>query len=154
MKFKFSNLLLLHDVEQGNSCRYAIKFFSTRAGFERERRLHDKPAMPNMVPAVIEAISNEDRRYRTEDGFVFPPCLVMERGESSEEVEKMGPLTPQRPQGEKGLVEALDTFAASGKLLFDSYVVRGAQDRRFGGQGVVQFAQDPHTQEQYAPAFP
>jgi hypothetical protein len=58
------------------------------------------------------------------------------------------------PQGDQGLIEALERFAASGKLLFDRYVVRGAQDRRFGSQGVVQFAHDPHTQQQYVPASP
>lgn len=60
------------------------------------------------------------------------------------------PASHGQAQGEGGLIEALNQYAANGALLFERYVVRGAQDRRFGGQGVVQFAQDPHTQEQYA----
>lgn len=63
------------------------------------------------------------------------------------------PHSQTQPQGEKGLIEALDQCSDNGTLLFDRYVVRGTQDRRFGGQGVVQFAQDPHTQEQYAFSF-
>ena len=61
------------------------------------------------------------------------------------------PNASAQPHGEVGLIKALDQCADKGTRLFDRYVVRGAQDRRFGGQGVVQFAQDPHTQEQCAP---
>jgi hypothetical protein len=67
------------------ACRYAIKFFTKRAGFQRERRLYDKPTLRSMMPAVIEVVSNADNRYATADGFVFPPCLVVERGESLDE---------------------------------------------------------------------
>ena len=66
-------------------CRYAIKFFTKRQGFERERKLYDKLALRSMMPAVIEVVPNADNRYATEDGFVFPPCLVVERGESLDE---------------------------------------------------------------------
>lgn len=37
------------------------------------------------MPAVIEVVPNADNRYATADGFVFPPCLVVERGESLDE---------------------------------------------------------------------
>jgi hypothetical protein len=80
-----ASVLWLLTASQGSVCRYAIKFFTKRAGFERERRLYDKPTLRSMMPAVIEVVSNADNRYATEDGFVFPPCLVVERGESLDE---------------------------------------------------------------------
>lgn len=64
---------------------YAIKFFTRRAGFERERALYDKPALRSMMPAVIDVVPNADGRYATPAGFVFPPCIVVEKGESLDE---------------------------------------------------------------------
>ena len=62
---------------------FAIKFYTYRPAFERERALYNDTALQSMMPATREIVSNEDGAVAAQ-GFAFPPCIVLERGESLE----------------------------------------------------------------------
>ena len=49
----------------------------------RERALYNDTTLKSMMAATHEIVANEDG-YLTVNGFVFPPCIVLERGESLE----------------------------------------------------------------------
>jgi hypothetical protein len=61
---------------------YAVKFYTNRKAFARERDLYMDPLLREMMPATQQMISNEDRSIKMPTGFVFPPCIVIEKGES------------------------------------------------------------------------
>jgi len=62
----------------------AIKFFTYAPAFEAERALYEDTALRAMMPATREIVSNSDDSVRC-GAYVFPPCIVQERGESLEE---------------------------------------------------------------------
>jgi hypothetical protein len=66
----------------GSAQQYAIKFYIQQDAFARERDLYMQPILREMMPATQEIISNEAGRIRTPGGFVFPPAIVIEKGES------------------------------------------------------------------------
>jgi hypothetical protein len=68
----------------GQASQYAIKFYTHFDIFARERDLYMEPVLREMMPATQEIIGNEDAAIRMPDGFVhvFPPCIVIEKGES------------------------------------------------------------------------
>jgi serine/threonine protein kinase len=61
---------------------YAIKFYTEFGAFARERDLYMEPVLREMMPATHEIIGNEDGSIRMPTGFVFPPAIVIEKGES------------------------------------------------------------------------
>lgn len=61
---------------------YAIKFFTSRAAYERERSMYADRDLRAALPPVTEIRSNEDGEVTAEGGFVFPPFIVTDRGES------------------------------------------------------------------------
>jgi hypothetical protein len=48
----------------------------------REEALYRDPQLREMMPATREIIGNQDRSIRMPDGYVFPPSIVIEKGES------------------------------------------------------------------------
>jgi serine/threonine protein kinase len=66
----------------GSAKEYAVKFYTQLEAFSRERDLYMEPCLREMMPATQEIIGNEDAAIRMPDGFVFPPCIVIEKGES------------------------------------------------------------------------
>jgi hypothetical protein len=63
----------------------AIKFFLRMAAFEREENLYTRPELRTMMPAVIGMERNASGAIRSPSGWPFPPCIVVERGESLDE---------------------------------------------------------------------
>ena len=61
---------------------YAIKFFTARDAFEREDALYSNKVLRDMMPAVKMIEANADNAIRSTSGWPFPPCIVIERGES------------------------------------------------------------------------
>ena len=61
---------------------YAIKFFTSRAAYERERSMYADRDLRAALPPVTEIRSNEDGEVVAEDGWVFPPFIITDRGES------------------------------------------------------------------------
>lgn len=61
---------------------YAIKFFTLREAFEREDALYSNKVLRDMMPAVQLIEANSDGSIRSSSGWPFPPCIVIERGES------------------------------------------------------------------------
>jgi hypothetical protein len=62
--------------------QFAIKFYTQFAAFSRERDLYSDPTLREMMPATQQIIGNEDRAIHMPDGYVFPPAIVIEKGES------------------------------------------------------------------------
>jgi hypothetical protein len=62
---------------------FAVKFYTYLPAFERERALYEDGALRPMMPATHEIVANGDGGilYGT---YTFPPCIVLERGESLE----------------------------------------------------------------------
>jgi hypothetical protein len=65
--------------------RPAHRFFTRRAAFERERALYQMAALRSIMPAMSDVVSNDDASVAAPDGFVLPPCIVVERGEALDE---------------------------------------------------------------------
>jgi hypothetical protein len=68
---------------------FAIKFYTHRAAFERESALYCVDALRSMMPATHEILPNDGRDGQpiehSPTGFAWPPCIVVERGESLDE---------------------------------------------------------------------
>ena len=80
----------LHDGQD-----YAIKFFFVRSAFDQEEKLYSNPVLRNMMPAVKLIEPNADGRVCSASGWPFPPCIVIERGESLDKwAERLRPDFP------------------------------------------------------------
>ena len=62
-----------------------MKFYAGRSAFERERRLYMDPALRPMMPATRAVIGNYNGAVRGPHGYRFPPCIIIEKGESLKE---------------------------------------------------------------------
>ena len=60
----------------GREC--AVKFFTHRGAFERERELYHMPALRDQMAAVIHLEGNADSAHLMAPGWPFPPCIVVE----------------------------------------------------------------------------
>jgi hypothetical protein len=65
-----------------DGAEYAVKFFLQHDAFDQEYRLYSNPALRDMMPAVRYLEGNADGAHRSRNGWPFPPCIVIERGES------------------------------------------------------------------------
>lgn len=63
----------------------AIKFFTRRDAFEREAALYRTAALSALMPHISVLESNAAAKVRTPQGYVFPPFMVVERGEPLDE---------------------------------------------------------------------
>jgi hypothetical protein len=61
---------------------YAIKFFTSRHAYERERSMYADRDLRDALPPVTDIRPNEDGAVTAVDGWVFPPFIVTDRGES------------------------------------------------------------------------
>jgi hypothetical protein len=74
---------------------YAIKFFTVREAFEREDALYSNTVIRDMMPAVKHIEANSNGEIRSSSGWPFPPCIVIERGESLDKwAERLKPDFP------------------------------------------------------------
>lgn len=64
------------ETTSGREC--AVKFFTHRGAFERERELYHSPALRGQMAAVIHLEGNADARLLMAPGWPFPPCIVVE----------------------------------------------------------------------------
>ena len=60
----------------GHEC--AVKFFTHRGAFERERELYHSPALHGQMAAVKHLEANEHGLHVMAPGWPFPPCIVVE----------------------------------------------------------------------------
>ena len=63
----------------------AIKFYLDRKGFESERELYTESELKAMMPATLAVEDNASGDCKTPYGYVFPPFVIIERGESLDE---------------------------------------------------------------------
>jgi hypothetical protein len=63
---------------------YAAKFFISQAAFNDEAALYSdaSSALGRFLPRFRNIIDNADGHMRDRNGRPFPPCIVMEKGES------------------------------------------------------------------------
>jgi hypothetical protein len=65
--------------------KFAVKFYAVRNAFERERLLYMDPALRPMMPATRALIGNYNGAVCGPNGYRFPPCIIIEKGESLKE---------------------------------------------------------------------
>jgi hypothetical protein len=88
---------------------YAIKFFTLREAFEREDALYSNKVLRDMMPAVQLIEANANSSIRSPSGWPFPPCIVIERGESLDKwAERIRPDFPTILQVRPVLVVAAE----------------------------------------------
>jgi hypothetical protein len=63
----------------------AIKFYTHKEAFTREAELYRDSGLKRSMPATLAIVANEDGSLRTPYGFSFPPCIIIERGQSLNE---------------------------------------------------------------------
>ena len=65
----------------------AVKFFLSRAAFDAELELYRVEALRNMMPEIKMEVSNNESSEieRNSRGYPWPPCIVLEKGESLQE---------------------------------------------------------------------
>lgn len=63
----------------------AIKFYMDRSAFRRERELYREPQLKEMMPATLAVVENTAGDVATPYGYVFPPFVIIEGGESLDE---------------------------------------------------------------------
>jgi serine/threonine protein kinase len=63
----------------------AVKFFFKPEAFQREAALYVDPIVRSMMAATRSVCANADGGLRSPRGFVFPPHIVIERGEPLDE---------------------------------------------------------------------
>jgi Lipopolysaccharide kinase (Kdo/WaaP) family len=73
------------DAATGGAGAVVIKFFTDENGYDRELGFYAHPALRGMLPEVVASARNDDGTVMSSRGFVFPPCLIVEKGESLDE---------------------------------------------------------------------
>lgn len=63
----------------------AIKFYLHREAFQRERALYTEPQLRSIMPATLTVEDNASSMYCTPYGYIFPPFVIIERGQSLDE---------------------------------------------------------------------
>ena len=56
-----------------------------RSAFQHERDLYEDTALKSMMPATLAINDNQAGQCRTPYGYVFPPYVIIERGQSLDE---------------------------------------------------------------------
>eukprot|EP00892_Ulva_mutabilis_P005772 jgi/Ulvmu1/3567/UM167_0001.1 len=65
--------------------RAAIKFYIDHSAFERERELYTESQLKAMMPATLAVLDNANGDIQTPYGYVFPPFVIIECGQSLDE---------------------------------------------------------------------
>ena len=63
----------------------AIKFYLDRNAFDQEKVLYTKPELKAMMPATLAIEGNTSGQTSTPYGYVFPPFVIIEQGQSLDE---------------------------------------------------------------------
>eukprot|EP00892_Ulva_mutabilis_P003554 jgi/Ulvmu1/1570/UM110_0033.1 len=63
----------------------AVKFFCSRAVYDTELQLYKVDVLRSMMPAIQMEMGNADGAARNSRGYPWPPCIVLEKGESLQE---------------------------------------------------------------------
>eukprot|EP00892_Ulva_mutabilis_P002841 jgi/Ulvmu1/12558/UM090_0045.1 len=63
----------------------AIKFYLDRKAFDMERELYTESQLKAMMPAILAVEDNTSGKAKTPYGYVFPPFVIIERGQSLDE---------------------------------------------------------------------
>eukprot|EP00892_Ulva_mutabilis_P005913 jgi/Ulvmu1/3694/UM017_0111.1 len=65
--------------------RAAVKFYIDRSAFDRERELYTESQLKAMMPATLAIEDNASGKVCTPYGYVFPPFVIIECGQSLDE---------------------------------------------------------------------
>jgi hypothetical protein len=64
---------------------FAVKFYTHRPSFEREREVYEDPRLRAMVPKLHALVANVPPFVTSPSGFPLPPFIIMEKGQSLDE---------------------------------------------------------------------
>eukprot|EP00892_Ulva_mutabilis_P006501 jgi/Ulvmu1/4222/UM019_0201.1 len=70
---------------QGQFAFVAVKFFLSRRAFDTELQLYKVDVLRSMMPPIQMEVGNADGAARNSRGYPWPPCIVLEKGESLQE---------------------------------------------------------------------
>ena len=70
----------------GDLSLYAVKFFRSEQHFANEEACYQHPRLQHVLPPLQMSCANSSNDVCSEDGYVYPPFLVMERGVTASEV--------------------------------------------------------------------
>jgi serine/threonine protein kinase len=66
--------------------QFAVKFFlQNELVFEREHSLYSNASLRPILPEALHIVPNKDSQVRSQSGYVFPPFIMVEKGESLNE---------------------------------------------------------------------
>ena len=63
----------------------AVKFFLSHKAYDTEMQLYKVDVLRSMMPAIRLELRNGDNVERSSRGYPWPPCIVLEKGESLQE---------------------------------------------------------------------
>ena len=63
----------------------AVKFFLSHTAYDTEMRLYKVDVLRSMMPAIRMELRNVDAAERSSRGYAWPPCVILEKGESLQE---------------------------------------------------------------------
>eukprot|EP00892_Ulva_mutabilis_P005644 jgi/Ulvmu1/3451/UM016_0071.1 len=63
----------------------AVKFFLSSSAYHTEVQLYKVQVLRSMMPAIKMEVGNVDGAERNKHGYPWPPCIVLEKGESLQE---------------------------------------------------------------------
>ena len=64
----------------GSDKQYAIKFFMISDDYTEEEKLYRHSLIRHTLPELILSSDNADGRFKSKNGWPFPPFMVLERG--------------------------------------------------------------------------
>ena len=63
----------------------AVKFFMSDTAYDTEMQLYEVDVLRSMMPEIRMELRNGDAAERSSRGYAWPPCIVLEKGESLQE---------------------------------------------------------------------
>lgn len=63
----------------------AVKFFLSRSVFDQETVMYNNEVLKSMMPTTREVVPNSDGACMSSRGYQWPPCIILEKGESLQE---------------------------------------------------------------------
>ena len=63
----------------------AVKFFLSETAYDTEMQLYEVDVLRSMMPEIRMELRNVDAAERSNRGYAWPPCIVLEKGESLQE---------------------------------------------------------------------
>ena len=67
--------------DDSRRARVCMQFYVHREAFDTELQVYKEQTLKQLMPRRFDVIANLESSLRAPGGYVFPPCIVLERGE-------------------------------------------------------------------------